>query len=96
MVAIFYLYSAVIRQRGDVSNVTMFHYLYSQLTGDAWQFMVGFNRKDSKYEEAALQQKQMNGNKNKLIKPYLVGFFKLKHHWNNIAIALQISLAVRG
>ena len=71
------LFWTAIHQRRDVGNATKFHYLLSQLTGDASQLMVGFNRTDSEYEEAVLLLKQTYGNKNKLIVAHLFAIFDL-------------------
>lgn len=48
----FYLYEASVHNRSDISDASKFHYLLSQLVGEAAQLMTGFNHTNAEYSEA--------------------------------------------
>ena len=57
------LYDFTINSRTDISDACKFHYLLSQLTGDAAQLMSGFGHTATEYVEAINLLKSTYGNK---------------------------------
>jgi hypothetical protein len=65
------LFHATIHIRTDISGASKFHYLLSQLTGDAAQLMIGFNRTDAEYDEAVRLLESTYGNPKRLVEAHL-------------------------
>lgn len=72
------LYKSTIHSREDISGASKFHYLVSQLTGEAAQLLAGFSHTEGEYVEAVNLLVSTYGQENRIIQAYLHAVFDLK------------------
>ena len=72
------LFETAVHKRTDLGNAAKFHYLVSQLTGEAANLMIGFNYTDAEYDEAVILLKRTYGNTSYLIDAHLNAIIDLK------------------
>jgi hypothetical protein len=71
------LYRSSIHNRTDLSGATKFHYLVTQLTGEAEQLMAGFDHTDGEYSEAVKLLTETYGKPQRIIQARLHALFDL-------------------
>ena len=72
------LFRSAVHNRTDISGATKFHYLSSQLKGDAKNLISGFKQSDQEYDEAVDLLKSTYGKTKLIIKARLHALFDLE------------------
>ena len=72
------LFRSSIHDRRDLSGATKFHYLISQLSGEAEQLLAGFDHTDLEYTEAVKLLQETYGKPQRIIQARLHALFDLK------------------
>lgn len=72
------LFRASIHERADLTGAGKFHYLVSQLTGEAEELLAGFDHTDGEYAEAIELLIETYGKKQRIIQARLNSLFNLK------------------
>ena len=73
------LFKSSIHERKDLSGATKFHYLVSQLEGEAEQLLAGFDHTDNEYQEAVSLLTETYGKHQRLIQARLHALFDLEN-----------------
>lgn len=79
------LFRSSIHDRKDLSGATKFHYLVTQLQGEAEQLLTGFDHTDAEYEEAVKLLSETYGKPQRIIQARLHGIFDLENPKGNAA-----------
>lgn len=72
------LYRGAIHERTDISDAAKFHYLLSQLIGEASQLMAGFSHTNAEYSEAITLLIETYGKPAKLIEAHIHAIIDLQ------------------
>lgn len=72
------IFRSSVHNRNDISGATKFHYLVTQLKGEAEQLMAGFDHTDAEYDEAVALLQSTYGKTQRIIQARLHALFDLQ------------------